>query len=619
MPCPDKSMMPVRSEGHGLPSLLPLAGMIFVLWLLWVLSTRFLSGEFWQTLVVLAAVVVPLVLHGLYEGAIAKTLRRERYLHDGRFFRLFSGRLLVSFFTLVMAVLAGPFLVLRLHVLDPDEWLLLALLVPLQFGSYLWFRQLLRNEYKPWLLVSAALDWSRFVCPTLLAIAYALLLVWQRESGVASELPAALELAQRKVADIDSSVALAMLAKLLALLDGSKAWFMANLGNDSGQLVLWAAVLDFWLVCYLLCRALSVVLLPPAEWRRIFGPLTDSIDVPELATEGIALASALFTFALVFVGLPLLVMIESEVRARPQLQQMFAETQVRVERIGEEYFAPGTIAALAHARQSALASLEVSRVELRTKIDLAFVAMEGNVDKYLDWYYSLGGEYARTMALVSGDMEDYMKNKFGEMVGTQALLVDVENELAESLAGSAQANALYQRLRVNLLAQNRLASPGPDVLVVQQIAANDAVQFGDTELASLQNRLLSSGGGAIAGAIGGVIAGKLMAKVVTKGTFKLAAKAAAKLVASKSAGASLGVGAGAAAGGAIGSVVPGIGTVLGALVGGVIGGLAVGVGIDKALIEFEEATNRERYRADLLQTLQETRLEYLGATAAGKQ
>ena len=110
------------------------------------------------------------------------------------------------------------------------------------------------------------------------------------------------------------------------------------------------------------------------------------------------------------------------------------------------------------------------------------------------------------------------------------------------------------------------------------------------------------------------IAGKLMAKVVTKSSFKLATQAAAKLVASKAAGTTLGAGAGATAGGAIGSIVPGFGTAIGALIGGVIGGLAVGVGIDKALIEFEEAVGREAFRAELLQALDEARREYLSAT-----
>ncbi len=589
-----------------------LLAMYLLLLLLWTLSTRFLSGDFWQALLALAAVVVPLALHGLYEAAIAKTLRRERYLRAGHFFQLFSGRLLIGVFTLALVLLAGPFLLLRLHMLPVREWLLLVALVPLQLAGFLLFSRLLRKEYKSWLLVSAALDWTRFVCPTLMALIYAALLLWQREPATGVELSAALAAAQADVADIDSSVALATLAQFLALFEGTKTYFLANLSATSGDLVFWAAVLDFWMVCYFLNRVLSVALMPRAEWRRVFGPLWDEREAPVLTPRRLAVACALFTFVTLFIGVPLLSSVETQVRARPELQQAFAGARLRVERIGEEYFAPGTIAALERSRRVALARLDVSTANLRQKTDAAFAAMAGNVDVYLDWYYSLGAEYARIGHLLTGDLEDYMARKFAETLAQEDALREVENALAASLVNSAEANALYERLVAGLMTQNRIDVSGQQLDVIQTIALTDVlVPPEHTELLGVQNRLLASSGGAVAGFIGGAIAGKLVAKVVTKSSFKLATQAVAKLVAKKAAGTGLGAGAGATAGGAIGSVVPGLGTALGALIGGVLGGLAVGVGIDAALIEFEEAVGRDAFRAELLQALDEAKREYL--------
>ncbi|HEY0961989.1 MAG TPA: hypothetical protein VGE69_06500 [Pseudomonadales bacterium] len=589
--------------------------MVLILLALWFLSTHFLAGAFWQALVAIAAVAMPLALHGLYEAAIAKTLRRERYQRDGRLFRLFAGRLLLGAIALMLVLLAAPFVIVRLHVLQAREWLLLALLVPLQLAVFTGFMRLLQHEYKPWLLTAAALDWTRFVCPTLLALLYAAMLLSQRGAGSALELPEAIELAQRRIAGIDSSLALATLAQFLALIDGSKAWFLANVTLESRNLVFYAAVLDFWMICYFLCRVLAIALLPRSEWRRVFGPLTDARDVPVLAPRRIAIACALFTFVTLFVGVPLLAGIETQVRARPHLQQLIAGTRMRVERIGEEYFAPGTIAALERARRVALARLDVSTADLRAATDAAFTAMEGNVDLYLDWYYSLGAEYARIGHLLAGDLEDYMARRFAETLAQDDLFADVERALAASLVNSAEANALYTRLSDNILAQNRIAPPPRQFTVVQQLDLRDVLAPPEhAELLGVQNRLLlASGGGAMAGVLGGTIAGKLVAKVVTKSSFKLATQAAAKLVASKAAGTTLGAGAGATAGGAIGSIVPGFGTAIGALIGGVLGGLAVGVGIDKALIEFEEAVGREAFRAELLQALDEARRDYLSA------
>ena len=595
----------------------PVTVMYGLLFLLWLLSTRFLSGAFWQALVALAAVVVPLALYALHEAAIAKTLRRERYLREGLFFRLFSGRLLIGTVVLLLVLLAAPLLLLRLHVLALREWLLLLFLVPLQFASYAACRHLLQREYRPWLLVSAALDWTRFICPTLLALAYATMLSLQRAPATAADLSAAVAAALADVADIDTSVALSTLANFFALFEGTKTYFLANLAIDGGRLAFWAAVLDFWMLSYFLCRVLSVALLPRAEWRRVFGPLSDEREVAVLSPRRSAVAWALFTFVSCFIGVPLLSSVETQVRARPELQQAFASTRLRVERIGDEYFAQGTIAALEHARRVALERLDVSTADLRLKTDAAFAAMAGNVDVYLDWYYSLGAEYARIGHLLTGDLEDYMARKFAETLAREEVLRDVETALAASLASSEEARRLHEQLVTVLLAQNRIDTSGQEIEVVQTLALGDVlVPPQHAELLGVQNRLLASSGGAVAGVFAGAVAGKLVAKVVTKTSFKLAAKAVAKLAASKAAGTSLGAGAGATAGGAIGSVVPGLGTALGALIGGVLGGLAVGVGVDAALIEFEEAVGREAFRAELLQALEEARREYLGAAPA---
>ncbi len=594
----------------------PVTAMYALLLLLGLLATYFLSGAFWHALAAFAAVAVPLSLYALYEAAIAKTLRRERYLREGLFFRLFAGRLLIGAVALALVLLAAPLLLVRLHMLPRREWLLLLLLVPLQLFVFHACRRGLQREYKPWLLISAALDWTRFLSPTLLALAYAALLRWQPAPTADTDLSATVGTALNAVADIDASLALATLARFFALFEGTKAYFLAH-SFEGGRLVFWAAVLDFWMLCYFLCRALSIALLPRTEWRRVFGPLSDDREVATLGPRRLAVAWALFTFVSFFIAVPLLSSVETQVRGRPELQQAFAATRLRVERIGDDYFAEGTIAALEQARRAALARLDISTADLRQETDAAFAAMAGNVDLYLDWYYSLGAEYARIGHLLTGDLEDYMARKFAETLAREDVLRDVDVALATSLANSEEARALYERLVSMVLAENRVDAQSQEVELVQTLSLAEVLAPPEhAELLGVQSRLLASGGGAVAGVFAGAVAGKLVAKVVTKSSFKLATKAVAKLAASKAAGASMGAGAGATAGGAIGSVVPGLGTALGALIGGVLGGLAVGVGVDAALIEFEEAVGREAFRAELLQALDEARRDYLGVVPA---
>ena len=68
---------------------------------------------------------------------------------------------------------------------------------------------------------------------------------------------------------------------------------------------------------------------------------------------------------------------------------------------------------------------------------------------------------------------------------------------------------------------------------------------------------------------------------------------------------SAGATGGAATGAAIGSIVPFVGTAIGATVGGVLGALTVGVAVDAALLQLEEALNRENFERNLVNAIQE--------------
>ena len=62
--------------------------------------------------------------------------------------------------------------------------------------------------------------------------------------------------------------------------------------------------------------------------------------------------------------------------------------------------------------------------------------------------------------------------------------------------------------------------------------------------------------------------------------------------------------------GNVGSIVPFVGTAIGATVGGVLGALTVGVAVDAALLQLEEALNRENFERDLVNAIQEARREF---------
>ena len=63
---------------------------------------------------------------------------------------------------------------------------------------------------------------------------------------------------------------------------------------------------------------------------------------------------------------------------------------------------------------------------------------------------------------------------------------------------------------------------------------------------------------------------------------------------------------GGGAGAAAGSVVPGIGTIA-----GFVAGTAIGVGADYGMLKLDEVQNRETYKQEIIDTIEEQRTETL--------
>ena len=90
---------------------------------------------------------------------------------------------------------------------------------------------------------------------------------------------------------------------------------------------------------------------------------------------------------------------------------------VIVEKIGQDYYSPGTREQINEVHREAVRELgeEVKRVQF--EVDATFKRLEDYaVDEYLDWYYSLAGEWLRLFKLVGGveRLEDYLAKKVRE-------------------------------------------------------------------------------------------------------------------------------------------------------------------------------------------------------------
>ena len=276
------------------------------------------------------------------------------------------------------------------------------------------------------------------------------------------------------------------------------------------------------------------------------------------------------------------------------------------ERIGGRVYRVGAEAML--AQFSAHTSEQLGAAQASACGQLAHVRAlaEPGVDAYLDWYFSLGAEWARLAAMLAGDAELLMRVKFEQMVLQSgemgSALESVQRDYAEqwSAAMAARAHALV------LLESQQLVVSESQCRVVRNAPESPAL----LTLKGHSARLTAGSGAAlIAGTFAGTVAAKAMGKASMKAAGKLLAKAAAKK--------GLGKAGVAAAGAALGTLVaPGLGTALGAGVGAAVG-LALGAGIDLALLAAEENLTRDDMRRDLLAAVDESLAPYLGIFQCG--
>lgn len=240
---------------------------------------------------------------------------------------------------------------------------------------------------------------------------------------------------------------------------------------------------------------------------------------------------------------------------------------------------------------------------LDTELDALFARIEPGVDAYLDWYFTLLGEYERLAALATGG--------FVALMGKQ-----LERHLFQDTGFADQLESLDRAVRRDS-ARALTDAAGRLGQQTRTLAARQPCPPLDLDLASFTTAAWS---GSIpwdpdrdttraATALGGGAATAVAAKLTAKKGFQTAAGLAGK-VAAKKGGSILLSAAGAAA-----LCTPGGPA---AAICGIVAGTAAWLAVDKALVEIDEVRLREEMRAEILQTLHDQR-PILAATLKSAQ
>lgn len=227
-------------------------------------------------------------------------------------------------------------------------------------------------------------------------------------------------------------------------------------------------------------------------------------------------------------------------------------------------------------------------VEIGQGVDLLFEDIERGVDQYLDWYFTVLGEYQRLAAVFTDDVAQTMREQLEQhlFAGSDfdVKLGKLNSELAQMTAG-------------------RFAQLAPQLRDELAASTCEVGQLTLVPLSGLNHDTLRASVAATSGVGAGIVASKALAskttaavvgKVAAKKSFQTGAAVATKMLAKKGSSTLLSAGAGTALCAPTGPV---------AILCGVTAGLVTWFTVDKVLVELDEALNRDEMRADILQVL----------------
>lgn len=238
---------------------------------------------------------------------------------------------------------------------------------------------------------------------------------------------------------------------------------------------------------------------------------------------------------------------------------------------------------VAQLQEARLSSLD-SQISARTA---------KGIETYLDWHFSLRGEYERLAAAALGDLADTLRAELMDAVPSGQSLADrlaAERRMLDSLAELRFAAAAKQAGHAAEQAVSTADCLGADALALRIDA-----------LGELTSRPIPEGAIAAAG-VTLLPLRQALKRVAGAGAGRLSAQAARRLAARQiaRAAAKRGTGAVASAGGAAAICAPG-GPL--ALACGLGAGVLTWIGVDLLAIEIAEARGRERMRAALARSL----------------
>ena len=567
-----------------------------------------------------------------YRAVIHKLTKRVIYQDGGRLAQFNEGRVVRLVITFVFAAACSASLLVDVPSWKPQDWVMLiaaALLAPAVFVLVERFNSREYNEL--FRMAKSAVATGILLCALLCVLgATCALLIPGEQYASAFE---AFQSVPKPFENSPSSL-IAQVGLFASFGEGLTALFMSRAADASalGYAVLWVAMHAAGFAA--LAGMLASCLLPLSELRRIVSPLEagegkGAADFGDTGSEGNAAGELAFAarvemqgtagkkqrsfaattgivgrYAATCVLLPVIlvagfVAADALVASNAASQERNWAQEFVHEQIGlsvyvldgkyyDQQAVDETLSQISGESEQLVADAQQNLVPL---INDSFDKRIANVDSYLDWYYSLSADYDRLVKVFTGTIEEGLQQQLEEKLSEGVDDTQLNEQYSEYVAKAA---ALQEELQEKL-SQSEIDGDVPtwllNISTLDQGTLDGATEPSQKFMEDWE-RLGTS-------AVAGVIAGKVIKKAATKVIEKLA-----KRVATSLAERGIMTTGGAIVGSAAGPVGTGIGFVAGA---------AVSVATDYLFLKADEIQNREMYKQELIDSLNEQRDKMIAA------
>lgn len=530
-----------------------------------------------------------------YHVVIRKIHKQLMYIDGAPAGKVNEGRFLSLLVSFVLSALLISSLMIEAVKWSAEEWIILLVSVPLFYVAMYASKQLSKMSYEPLYRRSKATLISTIIVGSMLCVICFAISSLMPPTTYASAAEAFL--AARNPFDQSPSFLLYDAGLINAFINGSVSFALSQVAESSmlGYILL-KGILDASAL-FGFANLLGTCSISATEFKRVFQPLSSAKDTK--ANQ--AVVPKYIAFACIFplmltIAFPVCDLVTKNAAETEEFNSVESFIQdkigIAVYYLDGKYYDQQAVNALiAEAKQKSQNISSEATEKLVPLINDAYDKRIENIDAYLEWYYSLPADYDRLIQFFTGSIEDGMKAQLNEKINMNI----EDSELAKLYDEYIQQTTELKADVTEKLSEYELEDIPAFLIVDETDLSSDFLAESMKPAEQLLDSRLRLGISSVTGLSSGVITKSVTERILASQTVeKMTNRLITKL------GASGIVKLTTSAGGT--ALAPGVGTVA---------GIGIGVLSDYLFLKADEALNRDTYKQELIDAIEEDRRDKL--------